>query len=947
MQDNNQSVDWRYILSVILDWGLTIVKVPFIMLWYLLRFLHSILSLLMLICVLGVFIAIAVYGKVLPMYQEASAQAYEKLSNMKESNFHMLSNTVIYDKDGNKIGEIDAGDYMYTDITEVSEWVQKGYIATEDKRFMEHCGIDIQSLSRAALSLIRHNGEITQGGSTITQQVIKNNMLTQEQTYSRKLVEVLLAPKIEQRFSKDKIMEFYVNSCYYGNLCYGIETASRYYFGKPSKELTLAEAAMLCGVSNSPNNYNPVASMDLAKQKMRQVLDNLEKCGYITPEQHKKALKQKIKLKIAEDDDASNDNYMVSYAIHCTAVELMRKDSFEFRYLFEDKKDEEAYQEKYSQLYKEKSGLVRSGGFKIYTSFNQKIQKKLQKSIDNGLKGYRERQKNKKFALQGASVCIDNNTGFVVAMVGGRGSKDEYNRAFLSVRQPGSTIKPLLDYAPAINEGAVYPSTVITDKPVEVNGYSPKNSGGGYRGDMKVREALARSVNTVAFQLYQRTGAEESLAYLDKLCFTSMSFADNSAYAVALGGFTNGCRVVEMAKGYATLAMDGQYTSRTCLTKVEHELDGEVYNSGTLASTSKQVYSSDTAFIMTDMMQGTIEEGYGTGRSVKDSRAIFAGKTGTTSSNRDAWFCGYSKDFTTSVWVGYDTPKEMSGMYGGTVPAGIWKDFMLKLPKNLEKTDFEKPDTISLRKFSSGKYTGDEKKVKDGKRLYTQRRGSLEWYSDNNESKAKTAQIDWALRESLAEAREAVKNFKSFVIYSIDDAMKVADKYAECLAVIDKVTDEYKQKNLKEQAAEHYQDLTLEVKEKWDKYIDEYKKNQKELAEKERQKAIDDSMNLAVENLKQTRINKAEWYITTLQGRSYMTSAVQALIEDGTEAVKRCKGYSEYSDLKSRWDNAVSRAKGLPEPPSEPDIPEDNEDDIPIDEDYYDDEDVSGEEMTE
>lgn len=916
-----------------------IAKFPLRLTHFVLKSFYLILNVLLLLAVALSVCGIMVGIKVMPMYQEASKTAYDKLSSLKDTNFQKLENTKVYDKDGNIIGQIDAGDYHYADITDISKYVQWGYISTEDKRFTEHCGIDVQSLTRAGLSLIKNNGEITQGGSTITQQVIKNCLLTQEQTFSRKLVEVLLAPKIEQRFSKDKIMEFYCNTNYYGNLCYGIDTASRYYFGKKSKDLSLAEAAMLCGVSNSPNNYNPVASMKLAKEKQVQVLGNMLECGYITQEEYDKALKYKIKIK-AVDTSGSKDNYMVSYAIHCTALELMKKDNFQFQYVFENKKEQDKYEKEYSQKYSEKSSLIRSGGYKIWTSFDQKLQSKLQRSIDNGLKGYRDKQDNGKFALQGSSVCIDNETGYVVAMVGGRGKNDEFNRAFLSARQPGSTIKPLLDYAPAINEGVLNPSTVLVDKPVyaisgDTSSYSPKNSGGGYRGSVKVREALARSINTIAYQIYKKVGSETAISYLEKMRFSSLSYADNSAEALSLGGFTNGCKVVDMARGYSTLAMGGSFTDRTCLKKVEFQGKGILYESEELSNTKNPVFTEDTAFMMSDIMQGTIEEGYGTGRSIKDSRMIASGKTGTTSSNKDAWFCGYTKYYTTAVWIGYDTPRTMSGMYGGTVPARIWSSYMKGISKNRTKADFVMPETISLRRCGNGVYSGDDLHFKRNKRSYYLRTSGTEWFSEQNRTKYNKYDKESALQDSINKARKELNSFLKFNIENAQDAMALDGMYSRVTSAIENIDDEYKQRSLREKAADHYSLLSTEVKEKWLQQIKEYRAKQEEIQRQQAKINAETSLHTAKRQIRETREAKAEWYITTLSSRMYYSDITKKLLKDAKIAVSRLEGYSSYNSYMDRLKAQSKRVRALPEPPKDPVIPSDAEDETDIDKSEY------------
>lgn len=931
-EDSNTKpkLKWYQVLYKIAEF---ILLLPYRIIYWFFKGLYACLNVLLIILAVVGVVGILIGARVYPMYQEASATAYDKLTNIDASNFRQFSNTVIYDKNKKEIGEINAGDYHYVKIDDCSKYVQYGYISTEDKRFQEHIGIDLQSIARAGLSLVKHNGEITQGGSTITQQVIKNNVLSQEQSFSRKLVEVLLAPRVEQMFSKAQIMEFYVNTNYYGNGCYGIETASQYYFGKSSKDLTLAEAAMLCGVSNSPNKYNPVASMKLAKEKMTQVLKNMFGEGYISKEQYKKALTQDIKLSLA-DESYDNDNYMISYAVHCAALQLMKNDGFEFKYVFDTSTDEKDYEKSYSDKYTEKAALIRSGGYKIYTSFDQKLQKKLQKSVDNGLKNYTEKQKNGKYSLQGASVCVDNQTGYIVAMVGGRGDKDEFNRAFLATRQPGSCIKPLLVYAPAINEGIANPSSIYTDKPVyaidgDTSSYSPKNSGGGYRGNMTVREALARSINTVAFQLYKQTTSKTAISYLEKMQFSSLDVADNSAYSLCLGGFTSGVKVVDMAKGYATLAMDGVYTDKTCLVKLDHETEGTLYDCETQYN-NQIVYSNDTAFMMEDMMQGVVEEDYGTGKSIRSKDMIFGGKTGTTSSNKDAWFCGFSKYYTTVVWVGYDTPKVMAGMYGGTVPAKIFSSYMESIDINKTKADFDKPDTIKLRKAYNGKYSGKDIKLKHSARWYRLRKSGTDWYSVLNNEIYKEMQADLKLQNEINEATKYLESFENFYIDSIEDALQVDSLYENLVAMIDKISDDYTAGKLRERAQTRYETLNDIIETSWKDFIEEYQKDQKEKKIAEQKEHDENSKTYAAEQLKQNRLNKASWYLTELGNRKYYSDTTKLLLADAKDAVERLNGYTEYKSYVTWYNTEEARVKKLPKEPEKPKVPKDNTDSEPI-----------------
>lgn len=914
-----------------------VVTFPFWFLYKLIMFCIHFSSLILniliilLICA-GIFFGIA-YARVMPMYEEAAETAYEKLSNMNENSFHMLANTVVYDKNNKKIGEIDSGSYRYVKINKISPYIQYGYIATEDKRFMQHGGVDLQSITRAALSLITKK-EITQGGSTITQQVIKNNMLTQEQTFGRKLTEVLLAPTLEKKFSKADIMEFYCNSNFYGNRCYGVETACRFYFGCSASEVSLAQAAMLCGISNSPNNYNPIASMKYATQKKIQVLDNMLSEGYISKKEYSRAKKEEITI-VGVDTTSTSENYMMSYAIDCAAQQLMAKDGFVFQYSFDSKEEEEEYKEKYTSLYGQKSADIRAGGYKLYTSLDQNLQKKLQKSVSESLSAFTEKnKKTKKYALQSAAMCIDNRTQFVVAVVGGRSRSDQYNRAFLSSRQPGSTIKPLLDYGPAIDNGIINGSSLFYDKKVywdssDKKSYSPANSGGGYSNkNMTVREALSRSKNTVAFQVFKKSGIETSLSYLDKLRFTSLSYADKYAPAISLGGFTNGVTVNNMCRGYATIANNGKLSSRTCLTKIEHDTHGTLYTAPELEDSETEVYSADTSYILKDMLQGPFADGYGTAHSAYNGSQIYAGKTGTTNSSKDAWFCGFSAYYTTAVWIGYDTPRIMPGMYGNSYPLRIWSTFMNQIHKKLPMQNFEIPHTVELRRVSGGKFTGKSKTIKYSakKRYYSQRPGGYDYYSRLNLERKSEWEKDYQLINTKKEAENVVSAFENYKIKNASTAMNFEKEYNKVLAVIDEIPDEYEQTPYKERAAAKFNSLNKEVINKWQTAIEEYQQQQIEEKQKQQKMDAEDAANKAKDTLKKNRIKKLQWYINALNKRSYYSKVTKLLISDGKKALDRVEGYSEYDSLKSSFSAAVARAKRLPTVPETPVIPQDPSD---------------------
>ena len=632
------------------------------------------------------------YAAVKPELDKCREIAYDKLAQMDRSDFSMLSDTVIYDKDGKQIGLINAGHYQYMDINHISMNLQNGYIAQEDRRFKNHNGVDWIATFRAGLALIKHGGEVTQGGSTITQQVIKNTYLTQERTFTRKIVEILLAPELEKKYSKADIIEFYCNTNFYGHRCYGVEAASLYYFGKHAEDLAPEEAAVLIGISNSPSAYDPVSHPNASKNKRDDVLKSMNEVGYLSNEDYEKAVSSPLKI-VQKETEGTDENYQSSYAIHCAALELMKMDGFEFQYTFDNKEDYTLYSERYTAAYSEQSDRIRAGGFQIYTSLDSGLQAVLQTQIDASLSGFTELQENGKFALQGAGVIVDNKTNYVTAIVGGRGAEDPFNRAYLSARQPGSTIKPLIDYGPAFDTGEYYPTRMVNDHKWEKG---PSNSGRRYFGNVTVREALNRSLNTVAWQILEDIGIDFGLSYLGEMEFQKLSYVDNQVPSLSIGGFTNGVRVVDMAKGYSTLANGGVYNDRTCIVKILHEKEGELTKD--MTPFAKQVYRSDSAFMLTDVLKGTFTSPYGTGRGLGlENDMPAAGKTGTTNSSKDTWFCGYTPYYTAAVWVGYDIPRNMPGIYGATYAGKIWKNVMDEIHQGLPPLDWEQPDTVERR----------------------------------------------------------------------------------------------------------------------------------------------------------------------------------------------------------------------------------------------------------
>lgn len=855
------------------------------------------------VMVIGGIVGLCVYVKVLPMFTEAREEVFDKLVHLSEDDFVMKEDTVVYDSKGKQVGSVNAGSYKYVKINDVSPYIYEGYIAVEDKRFKTHGGVDLVATMRAGVSLLKHNMEITQGGSTITQQVIKNNLLTQNKSYTRKIAEILLAPTIESKFTKAQIMEFYCNSNFYGNKCYGVGAASKYYFGKKCADLEPHEAAMLIGLSNSPASYNPVLHPKAALKKRNSVLRIMCKEGVITPKEYKSALKKKLNIKQFSEKGGSKESYVMSYAIHCAAISLMEKENFKFKYVFDSKEDYQKYNKQYSKVYSEKIESIRSGGYKLYTSINMKKQKKLQKAVDNGLSFNKEKDGDTgKYALQGAAVCINNETNYVEAIVGGRGKNDQYNRAYLAARQSGSAIKPLIDYTPGFESGMYSPSTIVNDHKF-ANG--PSNAGGGYHGNVRIREAVARSLNTVAWQVLDNITVKYGLSFLDKLHFHNISYIDNDNMALSLGGFTEGVRVVDMAKGFSTLANNGSYSDRTCIKKIEHVSDGVVYKNN---NEKDQVYSQDAAWMMTDVLKGVFNESYGTGRKLKlDNGQICAGKTGTTNSSKDVWFCGYTKYYTTVVWAGYDTPRAMPGASGASIPGVIWKDYMDDIHKKLKPEDFIMPSTISLAKYDgNGNIIEGTAISGSSKRTY-----GMDYFSKTILSeKADEVQV-LKDKKYQKEVLKKLKNFEKIYISNIADYYDLENDYKELTDMISSIMDDDVRTDYAVRARNKYDSLKDETV-SWKKVVKAYEKQQKEENERLVEKKKNDSERALKNQIYKNKIELARTRIKRMHGYLYQPSNMQILIDSAKEALDACKGYSEYYNLKAMFDMYKKELEELP-----------------------------------
>ncbi len=848
--------------------------------------LQGMMQLLVMTLIVIAVTAFVLYIKVKPQLDYCRETAYDKLAQMERQDFRMLSDTEVYDKDNQLVGLINAGHYEYVPINQISLNIQNAYIAQEDRRFKSHTGVDWIATTRAGLALVKNRGAITQGGSTITQQVIKNTYLTQEQSFTRKIVEILLAPEVEKKYSKADIMEFYCNTNFYGNHCYGVQAASRYYFGKQAIELTVDEAAVLAGISNSPTAYDPVRNPEASLQKRNDVLYSMYEYGVLTKEEYDNYSARRLNI-VQEEAEGTDENYQSSYAIHCTALELMKLDGFEFQYTFTNKEEYTSYMDHYQLIYNEKNDEIRAGGYKIYTSLDSRLQDLLQIRVDSGLSSYTELQENGKYALQGAGVVVDNQSNYVVAIVGGRGTDDQFNRAYLSARQPGSTIKPLIDYGPGFDTGEYYPSRMVNDHKWEDG---PSNSGGTYRGNVTVREALTRSLNTVAWQILEDIGVNFGLDYLGQMDFQRITYVDSEVPSLSIGGFTNGLRVVDMAKGYSTLANNGVYNDRTCIVKVEHEQLGELTKS--LNPQARQIYQEDSAFMITDILKGVLNEPYGTGYGLALENGMpAAGKTGTTNSSKDTWFCGYTRYYTTAVWVGYDIPRAMPGIYGSTYAGKIWKQVMDDLHSDKELWDWEQPETIDLRADSKN--------------------GITDYFSQTAELRAEQSLHDKEQRRLEQELQTAVAEFEAKTIETVEDTYWVKNQYQSMITKL----------NLLDEG-----DLRAELSERADIRNDEFQTIIKgmlhtiTLYEQQQERDRIAAQKLAEENAVkqraalevQTRKNEFLSALTAVEELEYQVTNAAELIQTAIDKLPLVADYSEASNYSQRLDAAIKRISTLP-----------------------------------
>lgn len=585
---------------------------------------------------------------------------------------------------------------IWVDFDSIPKNLRNATIAIEDKRFESHHGVDWHGTVRAVFRTLT-NGN-TQGGSTITQQLIKNVTGNNENTVKRKVTEVYRALALEKDYSKDEILEMYLNTIYLGNQCYGVQTASRTYFHKDVSELTLAECACLISITNNPSQYDPLRSDWTREQNRNRQLDVLD--AMLAQEKIDQATYDAAKAEEVvftngytnlgnyvgpqEEDEkpavvsTANNSYFTDEVITDVAEKFV-----EVFGLTDDPADADGY---VRTAFEKAVSKVYNGGYKIYTTQNPKIQDIAESVFENT--NYAKYTDSKGEPLQAAITIVDPYTGDVVAMVGGTGAK-EVDRGWnwaTSARQPGSATKPVSVYAPALDNGTITAASAIDDYPVrDLPGYGawPSNSGSGFRGLTSFYTALVRSLNTCAVRTVEELGTYQSYTFMvEKLGFTTLTQADSQQSGnMGLGGYEYGVTTEEMAAAYGAFVNDGVYTPPRTFYRVEDSQGNLVCENN---KESHVAMKQTTAYIIRQTLKSVITSG--TGGEARFSGMTIAGKTGTTSSNYDRYFVGYTPYYTAAVWIGYD--QNASIRANGNPAAQLWKKVMSEAHENLPNQNF-------------------------------------------------------------------------------------------------------------------------------------------------------------------------------------------------------------------------------------------------------------------
>lgn len=640
------------------------------------------------------------------------------------NDFTLNQSSIIYYKDPNgdyqKLTTVKSSENrIWIDGDQIPQHMKDALVAIEDKRFYTHKGVDWFRTAHAALNMF--TGGSTFGGSTITQQLIKNLTQQDDITVQRKLLEIFQALDLEKNYDKDEILEYYLNAVYFGEGCYGVQTAAQTYFGKDAKDLSVAEAASIVGITNLPTYYDPFYSVENNKERQENVLREMYKQGYLKKAEYEEAKNEELDFVRGENSPSSSNVY--SYYEEVVLSDVI------------------------GDLAKAKgisrnaaSQLVHNAGYEIYACIDKDIQAKVD-AIYTDPEKLPKTYGSTKSQLQSAIVIIDQATGEIKALRGGTGDKTinyGLNRATGTTRPPGSSIKPIAVYGPAVEYGLISPSTLVLDKDekhvqLTHTSWYPKNSPNSYDGIITITTALQKSKNTVAAQIVDKLTPSASLEFLrSRLGVTSLIDSDADYAAMALGEPHYGITVREMAQAYTALANDGVFTYSRTYTMVK-DRSGKIILDN--QPQTIQAFSQNTARTMTYMLNNAAT--YGTGHESRLSNMPVAGKTGTTSANRDRWFCGYTPYYTCAVWTGYDTPETMA--FSGNPATQIWQKVMSAVHADLPRKEFNisyggSPTGIfgSREELEEQALTEEEKKQKEEEEKKKQEEEEKKKNEDNN-----------------------------------------------------------------------------------------------------------------------------------------------------------------------------------------------------------------------
>ena len=563
---------------------------------------------------------------------------------------------ILYDKDDGELLRLHAAeDRVSISLSEIPQHVRMAFVSAEDARFYEHQGIDLIRIAGAAWEDLKA-GSYVQGASTITQQLIKLSHLNADKTISRKLEEAVLAYQMEQQFSKDQILEMYLNYVYFGRGYYGVEAAALGYFGIHTSELSRAQAAALAGILKSPTNYAPHLSPENCLRRRNNILSLMCEYGHISEQERDAAIAEPLEILDAEE---TTRGYYVDTALS-TATELLNVDM----------------------------QTLLTGGYRIYTAMDPALQSHCEAIFADG--AYFPAAD-----CEGAIVIQQAGTGYVAALVGGRNSEQAmaFNRAMRIRRQPGSVIKPVIAYAPALEYCGYTAASMLLDEPTSFSDYTPGNFNDKYYGWVTMREAVKRSLNVPAVKVLSEVGLGQGKAFAESLGI-AFDEADTSL-TLALGGFTYGVSPWQLTGAYAAFASGGIYNTPTVIRSITDAAGNILYE---YVPDSRRVMQEENAYILTSMLESAIKEG--TGRRLGDLEIPLAGKTGTVgmdNGNRDAWMAAYNPEYAACVWMGYDRAEDgilPAEATGGNYPALMLRAVFSYLYEGREAPQFAVPDGV-------------------------------------------------------------------------------------------------------------------------------------------------------------------------------------------------------------------------------------------------------------